>query len=359
MPRVSVLLPCRDARATLSAAVGSLLGQTYTDLELVVVDDASTDGTRGLLHALAERDPRVRVLENPAPLGVGGSLARAAGAASGELLVRADADDVSRPDRVARQVDLLDRHPEVDVVASRLDQRSPTGLPLPAAQAVVVGGPELVRWSLLAHNVVPHASVAMRAAFLDRAGGYDSAAGFEDYDLWLRTWGWAKVLVTPTPLVRYRRGPASATGTDRLARHRSLLGPLRRCWQAVGLEPPGDDALALLLDPLRAPTSALIAATALDALAAWLRAGLAGSQAAEDDRHATHLRTLGASLGAQVVLGWLRSGPHDQVGRPGAGDVWRAWTRLQRRAGPRALGTAVARLGTAALCRLALGAGGA
>ena len=101
-PLVSVLMAARNAEAYVEEAIGSLLAQSWTHLELIVVDDGSTDSTNDRLAALAERDPRIRILINETNLGLAASLNRAIDVARGDLLARMDADDIAVPDRLRR-----------------------------------------------------------------------------------------------------------------------------------------------------------------------------------------------------------------------------------------------------------------
>ena len=186
VPRVSVLLPVRDGMRFLPEAAGSVLDQTLADLEVVAIDDGSTDGSGEWLDARAQGEPRLRVLHTP-PLGVAEALALAAAAARSPLLARMDADDVSHPERLARQVDWLDARPEVDLAACRAE-------PIGGGS----GTRRLFSWQngLLSHEQMvadlfvdapfPHDAVVVRAEALRRAGGYRAVPWPEDFDLWHR-----------------------------------------------------------------------------------------------------------------------------------------------------------------------------
>src|SRR5512135_1549082 len=102
MPRVVVLLPARDAAATVRAAVVSILRQTERDLRVVCVDDGSRDGTAAVLAGLAERDRRVEVVSGPGE-GIARALNRGLARCDAELVARMDADDVAHPERLAAQ----------------------------------------------------------------------------------------------------------------------------------------------------------------------------------------------------------------------------------------------------------------
>src|SRR5512141_1698978 len=115
MPRVAVLLPARDAAATLRAAAVSILRQTERDLALVCVDDGSVDGSREVLARLAARDGRVRVLHGPGE-GIARALERGRAACDAEVIARMDADDVAHPRRLALQLEALRADPRLVAV---------------------------------------------------------------------------------------------------------------------------------------------------------------------------------------------------------------------------------------------------
>jgi glycosyltransferase involved in cell wall biosynthesis len=118
-PRVSVLLPIRNAHPTLDAALESLREQTRVDFEIVAVDDGSDDGTEGRLDEWARVEPRLRVIHQ-SPLGLVAALNRGLAAARGDLIARMDADDTCHPERLARQADFLTGHADAGVVACRV-----------------------------------------------------------------------------------------------------------------------------------------------------------------------------------------------------------------------------------------------
>ena len=108
--KVSVVMPVRDGERFVAEAIGSVLGQTVSDLELIVVDDGSTDSTPALLAGVA--DPRVRVLTQP-PSGLAPALNAGCAEAAAPVIARMDADDVALPDRLEWQLAFLDAHPDV------------------------------------------------------------------------------------------------------------------------------------------------------------------------------------------------------------------------------------------------------
>jgi glycosyltransferase involved in cell wall biosynthesis len=179
VPLVSVLLAVHDDARYLPGAVESVLQQTVRDLELIVVDDGSTDETSDILGALD--DPRVVLLRNDSQLGLAASLNRALDRAKGKYVARLDADDVALPERLERQ---LARMTEVAVLGTAvldLDEHGQTGTlhrnPL---------GPRAVRWISLFSSPFFHPTVLVDRDALGDLRYDPSYLESEDYELWTR-----------------------------------------------------------------------------------------------------------------------------------------------------------------------------
>jgi glycosyltransferase involved in cell wall biosynthesis len=181
-PPISVLMGVYNGAPLVGRAVASVLAQTHGDLELVVVDDGSTDGTPDVLAAVA--DPRLRV-QRQAHAGLTRALNRALAVARGPLVARLDADDVALPERLARQLAFLAAHDEVGLLGTAAREEDPGGGP-----ARIVRPPTTdaaLRRALIRANPFVHSSVMVRRELLERAGGYDERlAVAQDYDLWMR-----------------------------------------------------------------------------------------------------------------------------------------------------------------------------
>ena len=163
-PRVSVVLAVRDGAPWVGDAVRSILGQTLTELELVVVDDGSTDDTPQTLARFA--DARLRVARRT-QLGLTRSLNEGVSLARAPLIARLDADDVAAPERLARQLAFLDAHPEIGLLGTGAIEIDATGREVgrvvpPAADADI-------RRALIRRNVFVHSSVVMRRQALASA----------------------------------------------------------------------------------------------------------------------------------------------------------------------------------------------
>lgn len=209
MPSVSVILPVFNGERFVAAAIGSILAQTWRDLEVIVVDDASTDRTPALLRQIA--DPRVRVLTAAANEGLPRALNRGLDAASGALIARQDADDVSHPQRIERQVAFLEAHGDVALLGTQ-------GRVIDEAGTVVgrVDRPTAwpaIRWFSLLDTAFIHTSVMFRRAVARAAGGYDPRLPLaEDFDLWGRMMRTHRAANLDERLVDYRSWHASIMG---------------------------------------------------------------------------------------------------------------------------------------------------
>ena len=115
-PLISVLMPVFNGERYLRQAIDSILAQTVTDFELIIIDDASTDNTSSMLHSYADR--RIRLIRHGANLGIVGALNNGLGAANGEFIARMDADDISHPDRFAQQVAFMKKNPRIGLLGS-------------------------------------------------------------------------------------------------------------------------------------------------------------------------------------------------------------------------------------------------
>ncbi|WP_025321592.1 glycosyltransferase family 2 protein [Deferrisoma camini] len=203
MPRVSVVIPTRDRLGLVDEAVASVLAQTFPDLELVVVDDGSTDGTA---EHLARRfpDPRLRVVvqENR-----GASAARNRGAAetSGEWLAFLDSDDLWRPEKLERQLAALDAHPEVPAAYTEEVWYRRGRWANPRKIHAKHSGWIFERCLPLC--IISPSSVILRRGVFEELGGFDeSLPACEDYDLWLRLTASHPVLLVRERLIVKRNG---------------------------------------------------------------------------------------------------------------------------------------------------------
>ncbi len=200
-PRVSVLLPAYNAAATVGRAIASIGAQTYPDWELIVIDDGSTDRTRAVASQLAAADDRVRVLVRPHE-GLVAALNAGLAQARGEFIARMDADDDSHRDRLAEQVALLDRSPEIGLASCLVefggDRDANAGYALHVDWINSLVTPEDIALNRFVESPLAHPTVMFRRALIERHGGYRPGDFPEDYELWLR-WLAAGVRMAKVP----------------------------------------------------------------------------------------------------------------------------------------------------------------
>lgn len=239
MPDVSVIMPVYNGMPFVREALGSLLGQTLRDIEVIVLDDASTDGTSEYLDSIC--DERLRVFKCPkqgyAPLlNYGLTLATAPYAA------RMDADDVSLPQRLERQLQIMRDDPDVVVCGCQAAVIDRTGSGLGHWSVPVHDA--LIKFRLLgAGDSLLHPGVMYRVADVRAVGGYDvSLVPAEDYDLWWRLIGRGKFANSSEPLLRYRvhQHNISLLRARDAERHREQSA--KRHIQRLGLATSEDEA---------------------------------------------------------------------------------------------------------------------
>ena len=208
-PLVSVVLAARDARATIGQAIASVLGQTLGDLELVVVDDGSVDGTGDLLGGV--EDPRLRIVRNDEALGLAGALNVGLGEARGRYVARLDADDVARPPWLERLAARMAAAPAAAVVGTGAIDFGDDGRVGRVHR--MPSGARAVRWAALFSSPFFHPTVMVDRRVLDAHGlRYDTSFDeSEDYDLWSRLLAVADGDNLRQPLVLYRRHAAQAS----------------------------------------------------------------------------------------------------------------------------------------------------
>jgi glycosyltransferase involved in cell wall biosynthesis len=213
---VSVLMPYRNAAATIEEAAASILSQEGVALELVAVDDGSRDDGAERMRALAARDARV-VLVQGEGRGIVPALMRGLAVAQGGVVARMDSDDVALPGRLARQVEALAGDPRLGAVGTRV---ATIGVDREGMRRYVAWQNGVVDAADHARDIfveapLCHPSVALRREALDAVGGWHDPPWPEDYDLWLRLdAAGCHLAKVPEVLLHWRLHPGSLTVTD-------------------------------------------------------------------------------------------------------------------------------------------------
>jgi len=200
-PLVSVVMAVYNGEAFLRDSLASILGQSFTDFECIVVDDGSTDGSREIVKASG--DDRVTLIEEDGHRGLIPSLNRGLNAARGEFIARMDCDDISHPDRFSAQIKVLRRNDDWGVVGTWIREFDGEGRDY---VRVYPTDPEIVRCELLFNSPVAHPSVMFRRSLITEHGltYRETRKDAEDYDLWARASKVAKLANIPRALLHYR-----------------------------------------------------------------------------------------------------------------------------------------------------------
>lgn len=226
--RVSVLIAVRNGIPYIKEAIDSVLAQTMRSLELIVIDDGSTDGTSDLLEQLARRDNWLRILHNPVSLGLTRCLNLALGSASGKYIARIDHDDLWLDEKLAKQTSYLDLHPEVGLLGTAYREEDIGGswsrMPLlPLCQTDFD-----IRAALYCFNPFFHSSILIRRDLLNSLGGYDEGYRYsQDYALWVQALRHTQAATLPEVLCLRRVGEDNISfRKERIQRFNALRSKL-------------------------------------------------------------------------------------------------------------------------------------
>lgn len=214
-PMVSVILPTYNRESYLAESIESVLAQTYTNFELLIVNDCSTDHTAELLDEFRKKDQRIRVIENEVNKGAPASRNIAVELAGGKYLAMMDSDDISLPKRFEKQVAFLERHPQTYVLGSSADVIDPHGKAIDEWR--LPRRDRLIRWHSIFRNsrVFCNPSVTMRASIFNYVPKFnENNRASDDSELWATIFphkelGFANL---SEKLIKYRSHPISITG---------------------------------------------------------------------------------------------------------------------------------------------------
>ena len=207
-PAVTVLMPAYNAGRYIREAVESVLAQTFTDFEFLIINDGSTDETADVLASF--EDARIRIVSRE-NRGVIASLNEGLALARAPFIARMDADDVCLPHRLRRQLDFLRDNPDHVLVGSDVVYTDREGFPILTINAGGHTDAEL-RENFFRRSPMFHPTVTVRKDAVMQAGGYPAGALlFEDWLLWMRVMKYGKAQVLPEVLLRVRLNPESVT----------------------------------------------------------------------------------------------------------------------------------------------------
>jgi glycosyltransferase involved in cell wall biosynthesis len=202
-PLVSILVPVYNAERYLRETLASLLAQTYSNFEIIALDDGSTDGSLAILQELAAKDARFKISTRPNQ-GIAATRNELISLATGEFLAVNDADDLSSPQRLEKQVAYLQAHPECVAVGSRMKMIDPQGRYV-GEHFATTAHDGIDACNLTGSGAIGHSSAMMRASAVRTVGGYRAAfEPSEDLDLWLRLAEVGELANLPEALADYR-----------------------------------------------------------------------------------------------------------------------------------------------------------
>jgi glycosyltransferase EpsE len=183
-PMISVLMAVYNCEETLSEAINCIINQTYSEWELIIIDDFSTDKTFSIAKLFAKNDNRIKLYKNEQNLTLAPTLNKCLTYAKGEYIARMDGDDICALDRFEKELIYLKNHPEYALVSCQMDLFDDSGVygtvhykEKPQKEDFAYGSP------------ICHAGCMMRKEVLEELGGYDTSPEkerIEDYDLWIR-----------------------------------------------------------------------------------------------------------------------------------------------------------------------------
>ncbi len=221
-PLVSVVMAVYDAERYLDEAVESILTQGSCEFEFIIINDGSTDGSTSILRRHERIDGRIRI-HHQENRGLTAALNRGCRLAQGKYIARMDGDDIAAPDRLAKQVDFLERHPAVAVLGGAFEFIDGGGL---ATRTVCVPLEDRqIKDALSRYNCLAHPTIMMRKQAFDETGGYRIAfLHAEDYDLWLRMAERHEFASLADVVLRYRVHPGQVSARNIRQQAVSVLG---------------------------------------------------------------------------------------------------------------------------------------
>ncbi len=215
-PTVTVFIPCYNAERFISETIDSILGQTYQDFEILIIDDGSTDSSRDILECYAKKDNRIRIMYNKVNRGVAYTRNRGIKEARGKYLATMDSDDMATPIRLEKEVQYLDKHKSIGAISGCLYMIDEKGRKLSKQKKVAYNANE-VKAHMFFTNVIVNSASMYR---LDIVRKYNikyknDYHGVEDYMFWCMLLTYTNIVVMDEYFVYYRIVQSGLTCTNR------------------------------------------------------------------------------------------------------------------------------------------------
>lgn len=214
-PKISVIMSVYNGEKYLREAIESILNQTFTDFEFLIVNDGSTDKTSEILKEYSQRDNKIKIINNSENIGLTRSLNKAIKLSKGKYIARIDANDISLPKRLEAQFNFMEKNPHVGLVSSYTQFIDEEDNPLDRINRPAI---EMNPRRLFFDSQICHSSIMIRKKILDRIGNYDEKFLYsQDSDLTFRIFRIAKIAVVPEVLILWREQKSSISTKKRLA----------------------------------------------------------------------------------------------------------------------------------------------
>lgn len=212
-PLVSVIIPCYNAEKYISEAIGSIINQTYSNIEILCIDDCSKDNTLSMLREFEAIENRVRVYSNPINMQIAATLNVGLEHALGTYIARMDADDIAVHDRIEKQVNFLEAYPQIAICGGQCDVINEYGIQ--TGRIFYPLSDEELKPLLLFDSCFAHPTVMFRKSIYNSLGGYADMMPVEDVEYWTRmTIAGYKFANLPDVLLRYRCHSLQVTSTQ-------------------------------------------------------------------------------------------------------------------------------------------------
>ena len=221
-PKISVIMAVYNEEKYIREAIESILNQTFRDFEFIIVDDGSTDNTPKILEEYAKKDSRIRILRNEKNIGLTKSLNKAIKQAKGEYIARMDADDIAMKERLEKQLDFMEKNPDVGLVGTSFYFINEEGKIL--GKNIYPTKDEDLRRILIKNNTFCHPSIMIRKEVFDKIGLYDeSFETSQDYELYFRVAKYFKLANLEEPLLYWRVSKESISFKNEIKQRKNTI----------------------------------------------------------------------------------------------------------------------------------------
>jgi glycosyltransferase involved in cell wall biosynthesis len=251
-PKVSVLMPAYNAEKYLGEAIDSILNQTFTDFECIIIDDCSTDNTWKIIQKYAKKDSRIVGVQNKNNLGIAGNLNKAISLSKGKYLARMDADDWAYPDRFEKQVSFLDENLEVGIVGGAMEVRDETLEKILYIRLYAQDDLSLRKY-FFKQSPFSHPCVMYRKEVIEDNLYNEKLSPTEDYDLYFRVGKKYKFANIKDIVLKYRTSNTQASSAKANRQQYLTLYIRLKAVVEYGYSAPIKDTLSSLLQLILIP----------------------------------------------------------------------------------------------------------